>query len=179
MSKIQRWREVSRQLVFEKFGRKVEAVTFDMPDGSRAEFYIKVEKPAACVLALTSDNQIVMVRQYRPGPAAIIEGLPGGYIDVDEEPMAAVKRELLEETGYEAGELELVAEHLTDAYTETKRYCYVAKNCKKVSEPLQTSNEYTEAMIVSVDDFRIKLQKGQMTDVPAGYLTLDYLGLLK
>jgi ADP-ribose pyrophosphatase len=177
MSKIQPWKEVSRELAFEKYSRGVEKVVFEMPDGSLEDFYIKSESMAACILAITSDNKIILVRQYRPGPQQIIVGLPGGYVDTGEVLKAAAQRELLEETGYE-GDLEFVGAHLHDAYSTMERHCFVAKNCRKVCEPQRSTIEHTEVVIVSLKDFRNRLRKGRMTDVTAGYLGLDYLGLL-
>lgn len=177
MSKIRPWKEVSRELAFEKYSRGVEKVVFEMPDGSLEDFYIKSEGKAACIVALTEDNQIILVRQFRPGPEEIIVGLPGGYVDRGEALMAAAQRELREETGYE-GDMQFVTSHLCDAYSTMERQCFVATNCRKVAEPQQSSIEHTEVVVVSLTEFRERLRKGRMTDVSAGYLGLDFLGLL-
>src|SRR3989304_5703220 len=57
-------------------------------------------RPWANVLALTRNNEAVLVKQYRHGVRDILLELPGGIVDDDENPLDAVRRELLEETGY-------------------------------------------------------------------------------
>lgn len=78
---IKKWKELSRELVFEKYGRKVEKVIFKIQNGKESDFYIKNEGNVVCVLALTSDKKVILAKQYRPGPKKILTELPGGAID--------------------------------------------------------------------------------------------------
>jgi 8-oxo-dGTP pyrophosphatase MutT (NUDIX family) len=55
------------------------------------------------VVALTADDRLVMLRQYRPGIDRVCLEIPGGMVDPGEDAMTAGKRELLEETGYGGG----------------------------------------------------------------------------
>jgi ADP-ribose pyrophosphatase len=176
-SNIQKWQEISRELVFQKYSRKVEKVMFTLPDGKEADFYLKKEGPAASALAITKDNKILLVKQYRPGPNEVLRELPGGYIDLNEKPEIAMERELLEETGYK-GTATFVTHCFDDAYSTMNRYCFVVTDCEKVSEPHSGENEFIELELASIEDFRKLLQSGQMTDVEVGYLGLDFLHLL-
>lgn len=177
MSSIQPWKEVSREQAYKKYSRKIDEVIFELPDGSTSDFYIKSEGPASSILALTGDNQVILVKQYRPGPKQILDELPGGFVDSNEDPKDTAQREFKEETGYD-GEFEFIGTCLDDAYSTMERYCYVAKNCKKVGEPQNTQTEQTEVVLLSLDDFRQRLREGKMTDVEVGYMGLDYLKLL-
>jgi ADP-ribose pyrophosphatase len=178
MSKVQDWKEISRELVFQKYSRKIEKVVFNLPDDKESDFYIKKEGPAVVIVALTASNQIILTKQFRPGPKKIIFELPGGYMDSSEKPEVSMARELLEETGYQ-GEIKFVVTCLDDAYSTMERYCFVATNCKKIKEIENREDECTELIMVSLEEFRKLLRSGQMTDVEVGYLGLDYLDLLK
>jgi len=79
-NKTQDWQELSREEAFRKYSRKIEKVIFKLPNGKETDFYIKKEGPAASVLALTSDNQVIIAKQYRPGPKKVLMELPGGFV---------------------------------------------------------------------------------------------------
>jgi len=176
-NKIKKWEEISREIVFQKYSRKIEKVIYRLPDGKESDFYLKKEGPAVGILALTKDKKVILVRQYRPGPNEILNELPGGYIGENETPEQAAERELLEETGYK-GKIKLVTTVFDCAYSTMKRYCMVASDCEKLAEQKLDKNEFAEIVLMSLDDFRELLRSGKMTDVEVGYLGLDYLGLL-
>lgn len=177
MGSIQEWKEISRQQVYKKYSRKIDEVIFELPDGSKTDFYIKSEGPASCTLGITIENQVILVKQYRVGPKQILDELPGGFVDSNENPQEAARREFIEETGYD-GNFEFIGTCLDDAYSTMERYCYVAKNCRKVGLPQNTTTEQTEVVLLPIDEFRKHLREGKMTDIEVGYLGLDYLGLL-
>lgn len=149
-----------------------------MPDKATADFYVKKEKNTAGTFALTKDNQVILVKQYRPGPNKVLLEMPGGFIDsIGQKPEDVAEKELLEETGYK-GSFEFVAKYIDDAYSTVERTIFVAKNCEMVAKPELEKTEFAEVKLVSLEEFRRLLRSGQMTDVEAGYLALDYLKLL-
>lgn len=174
---IQEWKELSREMAFQKYSRKIEKVIFQLPNRKESDFYIKKEGPAVAVLAITKNNDVVLVRQFRPGPKMILNELPGGYIDQKETPEEAGLRELKEETGY-TGKAQLVTTALDCAYSTMERSCVVVTECEKVSQPQPDENEFVETVLLPLEDFRTLLKSGKMTDIEVGYLCLDFLGLL-
>jgi ADP-ribose pyrophosphatase len=74
----------------------------EMPDGRIVEQYYVLEYPNwANAVALTEDNKILMVRQYRHAAGIVSLEIPGGVIEDGENPEEGMRRELLEETGYQ------------------------------------------------------------------------------
>lgn len=172
------WREIERTTVFSKFGRSVDRVEFELPDGRREEFYLKRERPASSVLALTPDRRVILARQYRPGPGRVLYELPGGFLEPGEQAVDAVARELLEETGYQ-GEVHAVGPYWHDAYSSARRFAFVATGCVKVAEPTPERTEFIDVVTLALDEFRTRvLRSGEMTDTAAAYLALDALNLL-
>lgn len=151
--------------------------TFILPDGSEASYDIYDYGNVASTIALTSDNKVIMVRMFRPGPEKIITELPAGFIEEGEDPEETAERELLEETGY-SGDFEFLGSVIDDAYSNSIRYTYLAKNCKKVQEPSRDKLEFMEVVEMSLDEFRNHIRSGQITDTESGYMALDKLGLL-
>lgn len=67
--------------------------------------YIALNAPDWIVIIPEYKNSFVLVRQYRHGAGIITTEFPGGVCDTGEDPVSAAKRELLEETGFEAGKI--------------------------------------------------------------------------
>lgn len=63
-------------------------------------WYRVVESDAVCILAMTTDQKIILIRQFRPVVSEYTLELPAGYVDDGEDIVTCAKRELYEETGY-------------------------------------------------------------------------------
>ena len=176
VSKFMIWQKVDEKLIRDGW-RKVMSKTFILPNGHIQEFEIKKEGVAVCVLPITKENKVILTKQFRVGPEAELLELPGGGMEKNETPEVAIKRELLEETGY-SGDIRLVNQILDDAYSTRIRFVFVATKCEKIAEQNTDDLEFIETVELTIDEFRNHLRSGQLTDIEAGYLGLDYLGFL-
>jgi len=86
------------------------------------------------ILALTPQEEVVMVRQYRHGTEQVCLELPGGLVDPDDDsPELSARRELLEETGYQADEITLLGECFPQpAILSNKCFFYLAENAAQI-----------------------------------------------
>ena len=119
----------------------------EMPDGRIVEQYYVLEYPNwANAVALTEDNKVIMVRQYRHAANIVSLEIPGGVIEDGEDPEAGMLRELLEETGYAFDSIELISTIYANPSTaNNKTFCYLAKGGKKVQE--QSLDEHEELIV--------------------------------
>jgi ADP-ribose pyrophosphatase len=171
------WERLSSETVLSHHGRGVDRTRFRLPDGQVADYYLKSEPDVVAVLALTGRDEVILTRQFRPGPGEILYELPGGYVDPAEDPATATGRELLEETGY-AGRVEPAGRCFPDAYCTTVKHAFVATGCVRTAERAGTGDEFIRVELMGLPAFRALLREGRMTDVDASYLALDHLGLL-
>jgi ADP-ribose pyrophosphatase len=88
------------------------------------------------IVAVTPQNQILLVRQFRTAAGAVTLELPAGHIDPGESPQQAARRELLEETGYEADTFKLLANLSPSVARFTNRmWCFFAANARPTARP--------------------------------------------
>jgi 8-oxo-dGTP pyrophosphatase MutT (NUDIX family) len=102
---------LARRTLFERRWLSIEEDRVRLSNGHEIDEFHVIKTPAwAGVLAVTENDEVVLVRQYRHGIARESLELPAGVIEAGEEPLAAAKRELYEETGYAAEHWEPIAE---------------------------------------------------------------------
>ena len=154
--------------------------TYRMPDGSVSDWDIHTPGfTTVAVLALTPGGEVVLTRQFRPGPGRILFDPPGGIVDEGETVLDAARRELLEETGYQAGDCTLVGATWAFGSSTWRRHVVLARDCVVRAQPSSWGgDEYCEPVVVSVAEVRRIAREGLSTDVDLLYLGLDAAGLL-
>ncbi len=171
----EKWEKLGEEKVYSGY-RNVLRRKFKLPDGAIMDFDIFDENDFICVVPITSLNEVILTRQFRPGLEEVFEEPPAGIIDEGEDPIETARRELLEETGY-TGDLVLLRTEDISAYCTVRAYYYVATNCKKIQEPKLEKGEFIEIIKIPLEEYRKKLKtSGRYT--LAGYLALDHLNLL-
>lgn len=81
---------------------RLEVHTVRLPDGRTGERELIFHPGAVAILAVTNDERMIFVRQYRKALERQTWEIPAGKLEAGEDPLAAAQRELLEETGYTA-----------------------------------------------------------------------------
>lgn len=173
---INPWKKIKEE-EFKAGFRKFVKKTFELPNGEVTDFDIYNVKKTASILAITKDQKVILTKQFRPGPEKILLELPGGYVDENEEPIEAAKRELLEETGYQ-GNIQFAGTNYQSAYSNLTKYTYVATDCEKIRSQDLDPEEFIEIVEMPLAEFRQHIKSGQMTDIECAYLAMDFLKLL-
>lgn len=162
--KIHNWKTISRTPVL-SFGKwlQVEDRTVETPDGQVIEHWAWVHIPDYVnVLAETSEGKYLVFRQGKYGLDGESLAPVGGYIEPGEEPLAAAKRELLEETGYEAAEWISLGEYLVDPNRGVSRgYLYLARCASQVAEPNADDLEEQHLLLLDREVLEEALRSGQ------------------
>ena len=96
------------EVIFQAQRFSVERVLQVAPDGSKYIREIVRHPGAVVILPLLDDGQVVFIRNYRAAVNETLIELPAGTLDRPDDPLSTAKRELAEETGYRAGNIELL-----------------------------------------------------------------------
>lgn len=122
-----------------------------MFDGSEETFEMLTRPDSVSVLAVV-DGELLVIDEEQPHHGACT-GLVCGRVDAGEDPLAAAKRELSEETGYVSGDWELWFADADNGKLAFTRYCFVARGCRKDHEQSLDPGEKIEPRLVSKDVF--------------------------
>ncbi|APW61054.1 NUDIX hydrolase [Paludisphaera borealis] len=129
----------------ERFRSRASGLTHD--------FFVMHLADAVHAIALTPENEILCVRQFRAGSGRDSLEVPGGLIDPGEDPCEAGARELLEETGYAGDPPELIGSLWSNPSIVTSRTStIVVRNVRKIAEPkLDHTEELTVERVPAAD----------------------------
>ncbi|MFC1669795.1 NUDIX hydrolase [Spirochaetota bacterium] len=127
------------------------------------DFYILDSCDWINVVALTENNEFLLVKQHRLGTDEITIETPAGLIEENEKPELTARRELIEETGYEPEEVFFLKKlSQNPAIISNYIYFYYAKNCKKIGEQNLDEAENIEVIKCSLDEVIEMLRNGKI-----------------
>ncbi|MBN8790421.1 MAG: NUDIX hydrolase [Terrimonas sp.] len=159
------WKVLSSSYLFKDLWftvRKDKCVT---PEGTVVDPYYVYEFPTwVTVVALTEDNKVITVRQYRHALGETLMEIPGGCVDdTDTSLEEAAARELLEETGYVCDQYDYLGKISANPSTNNNiMHMYLARNGKKIKEQTLDHNEEIEVYLLTIDEIKALLKSNQI-----------------
>lgn len=175
-----KWEVLSTKYLFHDTWLKARMDKCIRRDGKIIDPYYVMEYPEwAAGFALTDDNKILMVRQYRHALGEVCIELPGGCVDTsDSSPEFAIRREFLEETGYAFEAVEYLGK--TSANPSTNANClhmFLLTGGAKVQEQDLDQNE--EIQVLTIDFLELKRLLDENGIMQSMHVTCIYYALQK
>lgn len=169
------WEEVSTEHIVKDEWIDFRKSAFRFPDGNIFEpYYTYSRRDYVVIVAFDEDDKVICVRQFRQGIREVTTEFPAGGIEREdgkqygdrnlssaEDALAAAKRELSEETGYESDEWEhLITIPSNATIADNLAYIYVARNCKKVSGQNLDDMEFLNVERYSAEEIEKMISEG-------------------
>ena len=186
------WEPVSVEHIVRDEWIDFRKVRYRYPDGREfGPFYQYSRKSYSVIVPVLPDGRFLCVRQFRQGIGETTTEFPAGGIEADgseygqvtrEDALAAAKRELKEETGYEADEwTHLITIPSNATIADNYAHVFLARNCRKVSGLRLDVTEDLEPVIVTKEEIETMISEGrfqQMGHVMAYLLAVRRAGSL-
>jgi ADP-ribose pyrophosphatase len=166
---MESWKTLSRRMVlnYSKF-LVVEEHAVELPDGQIIHNWPWVITPDYVnVVAITRDGLFLCFRQTKYAIEGTSLATVGGFLEPNEAPLAAAKRELLEETGYEAEEWTGLGNYRTDANRGVgMAYFFLARGAHRVGDPNSDDLEEQEPLLLTRAQMKAALVAGEFKVLP-------------
>lgn len=179
------WKTLSSKYLFKRNWLTLREDECQRPDGKIISPYYVYEFPEwVAALALTKDNQVILVKQYRHALGETLLELPGGCVDdTDKSFEEAIARELIEETGYKFEKIEYLCKTSANPSTNNNLLrAYLATGGEKITDQKLDEGEDIEVLLFSIDEVKQLIRDNQLMQsmhVTALLYGLEKLGELK
>ncbi|GIN89513.1 ADP-ribose diphosphatase [Siminovitchia terrae] len=171
---------VSTEPIFKGKIISVQVDEVELPNGELSKREIVHHPGAVGLIALTDENKIVMVEQYRkPLERSLLE-IPAGKLEPGEESAVTAERELEEETGYRAGKMEYISSFYTSpGFANEIIHLYLATELEKVENPADgDEDEFIELIELSLEEALNCMKNKRIYDAKTVF-AVQYLQLME
>jgi ADP-ribose pyrophosphatase len=154
MENIEKWQLLNSQEAFKTPWFNISKNNYHINSLNKdQEYFVLNEQSGANIVALTADNKVLLVKQYRPALDKVVYDFPAGYIEKGEDKMAAASRELLEETGYSSSNWLFTGEvnPLPNRISKTD-YCFLAQNIELTQPQKLDEFEQISFQLFSIEE---------------------------
>ena len=155
---------VSTQEIFDGKVVKLRVDKVELPDGNIQTREVIRHPGGVGVIAMDDDNNILMVKQFRPGAKGVLLEIPAGKLEYGENPEECGRRELSEETGFIANEfLHLAKFYVTPAYCEEIINIYFARKLVPSKQHLD-EGEFLDVLKMPFDELYKSVINNEIKD---------------
>ena len=160
------WQTEQSEIEYSCPGFEVRRDDVMLPDGTATQFHSVEEPPAVIILPFTTGNDVILIEEWRQAVGRVNRGLPAGTVEpVDTALLDAAKRELSEETGYEAGSMsKLFQTEPANGLLDTVHHYFVAHDCEQTMDQQLDQNESIRVSTTEYETFRAAVRHGEIQD---------------
>ncbi len=157
---------ISSEPIYEGSFIRISRDQIRLSNGKESQRMVIRHPGAACVLAVTDNDEVVLVRQWRYAADQAVLELPAGKLDVaGEDPAECALRELAEETNYTADSVKLLHTFYTAVgFCDEKMYLYQADGVRVGSTLSNDEDEITETVLLSREEVKAALKNDEIKD---------------
>jgi ADP-ribose pyrophosphatase len=162
---VKPWKTVASREVYQNKWMRLREDVAEMPDGKTTIYGVIECADCVGVLPFVDEDRVVMVRQFRYvfGEDQRWE-MPTGGVKLGETAESAARRELREEAGYEAGELQLVSTYYTSkSIMREVGYLYIGRSLSKV-QAIPDETEFFEIAIMPFEQVLQMVSRSEIRD---------------
>lgn len=142
----------------------VQVDTVRLPNGKTATRELVKHPGAVAVLALTDDNRLVVVEQYRKPLEKMTVEIPAGKLEPNENLIVCAKRELAEETGYTARTwAHLISFYTSPGFADEQLHLFTAEDLE-VGSARPDEDEFVTAQAITLHEAWDLMQEGRICD---------------
>lgn len=159
------WKTLASKVIFQNPWLSLRQDDVITPAGKPGSYTLLEAKPFVIIVAMDGDK-LIMIRQYRyPINTTTIE-FPAGGLKSNEEPLAAAKRELKEETGYEANSwIDMGEFYELVSISRQKGYLFLAQELHDTGNHHMKEDGIEKHISVSPEEFKDMIQENKILDV--------------
>lgn len=144
-----------------------------LPDGSKSKREYVAHPGGASVLAVDSDNNVFLVRQFRYPYREVVLEIPAGKLEKGEDPISAAARELEEEIGVTGEITPYGLIYPTPGYTDERLYVFLAENLV-ATHPHPDDGEFLDVIKMPISEVLDDILSGKIKDGKTCYAVLKY-----
>ena len=151
---------------------KVDDVT--LPNGATSRREIINHPGAVAVIAVTTDNRLILVEQYRKALERSIIEIPAGKLEPGEAPELTARRELEEETGYGCNELTYLQTFATSpGFADEVIHLFIARGLYKIENAaVADEDEFVELLEVTLEEAEQMVAEQKIYDAKTAFAVL-------
>jgi ADP-ribose pyrophosphatase len=160
------WETIDTKIAYSCPGFEIIRKDVRLPDGTETDFDFLREGDSVVILPIRSDGDAVVIEEWREAVDRVNRGLPAGSVEeTDDDPEAAVQRELREETGYEAADIRhLYTAEPANGYADSVFHYFLATGCERTANQSLDADESIRVDTMTVEALVDAVRTGDLRD---------------